>query len=78
MSDDTASDAALVLAEEISANGPLAVQASKCVVADSRLWSDEEMPVRQDNIVDSVFASSDARVGAALFADKRASQWRGQ
>ena len=69
---------ALELAQRIVANGPLAVAASKRVMRESRDWSSEEMFTRQRAITDAVFASSDAREGAAAFAEKRKAVWQGK
>ena len=78
ITDGVALDAALQLAETIAANGPLAVKASKEIVADSRLWSDEEMWKKQGQAIGHVFVSEDAREGAAAFAEKRKPNWKGK
>ncbi len=75
--DGTALDGAFELAKLITANGPLAVAASKQVVCESRLWTDSEMWANQGQIVGKVFVSNDAREGAAAFAEKRAPNWTG-
>ena len=36
-------DAAIALAEKITANGPLAVAATKRIIVESRNWSPEDM-----------------------------------
>ncbi|WP_321926654.1 crotonase/enoyl-CoA hydratase family protein [Paraburkholderia guartelaensis] len=69
---------ALELAQKIVANGPLAVAASKRVMRESRDWSSTEMFARQREITDPVFASADAREGAAAFAEKRKAVWQGK
>ena len=69
---------ALELAQKIVANGPLAVAASKRVMRESRDWPSAEMFVRQREITDPVFASADAREGAAAFAEKRKAVWQGK
>ncbi|GAA3744705.1 enoyl-CoA hydratase [Spinactinospora alkalitolerans] len=69
-------DAALDLAREIAANAPLAVAASKRVIAESRDWPREESFERQAPIADAVRSSEDAREGARAFTEKRAPQWR--
>jgi enoyl-CoA hydratase len=69
---------AIELAGKIAANGPLAVAASKRVMRASRDWSTAEMFVRQREITDPVFASRDAREGAAAFAEKRVPRWEGR
>jgi enoyl-CoA hydratase len=78
LTDGPALDAALELAAAIGANGPLAVKASKQVVAESRGWTEEEMWSKQQAIVGAVFTSEDAREGAAAFAEKRAPNWKGK
>jgi len=69
---------AIELAQKIVANGPLAVAASKRVMRESRDWSSTEMFARQREITDPVFASADAREGAAAFAEKRKAVWQGK
>jgi enoyl-CoA hydratase/carnithine racemase len=64
------------LAEAIAANAPLAIAASKRVVAESGGWDPGEWFDRQDVITDPVFASEDAQEGARAFAEKRAPVWR--
>ncbi|MHC2439500.1 crotonase/enoyl-CoA hydratase family protein [Bradyrhizobium sp. USDA 4451] len=78
VTDGPALDAALELAAAIGANGPLAVKASKQVVVESRLWPEDQMWTRQQEIVGPVFVSEDAREGAAAFAEKRAPNWKGK
>ncbi|WP_433610142.1 crotonase/enoyl-CoA hydratase family protein [Prescottella agglutinans] len=68
-------EAALGLAEEIAANGPLAVRASKRVVDESTSWAPDEMFTRAREIVMPIFDTNDAREGAAAFAERRAAIW---
>jgi enoyl-CoA hydratase len=68
---------ALELAGRITANGPLAVAATKRVIVESRGWSPEEFWAKQNDIIMPVFASKDAREGAVAFAEKRAPNWTG-
>ena len=70
-------DAALALAERITANGPLAVTATKRVIVESRGWSPEEMFREAFKIAIPVFMSNDAREGAVAFAEKRPPRWTG-
>jgi enoyl-CoA hydratase len=77
LTDGVALDAALELAAAITANGPLAVAASKQVMVQSREWAETDMWKKQQEIVGAVFTSSDAREGAAAFAEKRAPNWTG-
>jgi enoyl-CoA hydratase len=69
--------AALELAAKISANGPLAVAATKDVLIQSADWSQSEMWKKQMEIIVPVFTSNDAREGAVAFAEKRAPNWTG-
>jgi len=70
-------EGALQLAETISANGPLAVAASKQVIREQQDWSQAEQWKNQYALTAKVFTSSDAREGAAAFAQKRAPNWTG-
>jgi enoyl-CoA hydratase len=70
-------DAALALAAKITANGPLAVAATKTIIAQARGWHPDEMWKNQIQIFAPVFASNDAREGAVAFAEKRPPQWTG-
>ena len=65
------------LARSIAANGPLAVAATKQVVRNSFLWSDDEMWDKQQAILGNLFATNDAREGATAFAEKRKPNWTG-
>ena len=69
---------ALALAEEISANGPLALIASKAILEQQWDWSQQEMWERQQEITEPVFSSEDAIEGSKAFADKRAPVWKGK
>jgi len=75
--DGKALEAARELAEQISANGPLAVQASKTILTRSRQWADDEAFDRQREISEPVRASADAREGATAFKEKRQPVWKG-
>ena len=70
-------EAAIELAERITANGPLAVAATKRVIVESRGWTPEQQWAEQTKIIMPVFASKDAREGAVAFAEKRAPNWTG-
>jgi len=71
-------DGALALAARITPNGPLAVAASREILANATDWSLEEGFVRQEAIVARIVASADAREGALAFAEKRPAQWTGR
>jgi enoyl-CoA hydratase len=68
---------ALDLAEQITANGPLAIVATKKIIIESDAWTPEQGWLKQEEICTPVFASNDAREGALAFAEKRAPAWTG-
>jgi enoyl-CoA hydratase len=70
--------AARELAAEIAANAPLALVASKRIVASSVDWPSGEMFARQRAIAEPVLASADAQEGALAFLEKRLPSWRGE
>lgn len=76
--DGPAIEGARALARRVTACGPLAVAASKAVIRDSWLWSEEELIDRQNRYIAPVFTSDDAREGAMAFAEKRPPQWKGR
>lgn len=76
--DGSALAAACALAAEIAANAPLAVAASKAVMAQSVDWPAAEQFARQEAVIAPVRASRDAREGATAFAEKRAPRWEGR
>jgi enoyl-CoA hydratase len=69
---------ALELARAITANGPLAVRATKEIVASAPDWAADERWRRQAEIMRPVMNSADAREGATAFAEKREPVWRGE
>jgi enoyl-CoA hydratase len=70
--------AARELAATISGNGPLAVRATKSVIAGAGGWPAGEFWDRQRVITEPVFTSDDAREGALAFAEKRPPRWSGR
>lgn len=76
--DGPALDGALELARRIAENGPLAVRISKQIMKESRGWPMAERYDRQTQVILPVFASADAREGAAAFAEKRKPNWTGK
>lgn len=66
------------LAARVAANGPLAVKATKQVVAMAANYTDPDAFVAQRKFIDPVFASADAKEGARAFAEKRAPAWKGE
>lgn len=71
-------EAARALAQQIAQNGPLAVQASKQVIANSHAWPIEEMFQRQEQYTGHIHKSQDAIEGAKAFAAKRSPVWRSE
>ena len=77
--DGTVLDAALALAERITVNAPLAVQASKRVAygVDDGVVTDEQLKwQRMLREVTRLMKSEDAREGPAAFAEKRNPVWK--
>ena len=77
VTDGPALDEALKLAASITANGPLAVAASKRVISQSRDWDEADMWTKQGESLGNLFMTNDAREGAAAFAEKRSPNWTG-
>jgi enoyl-CoA hydratase len=74
----SAVDAALELAAQIAANGPLALAASKRILVEAPSWPTDELWQRQAEISDPVRGSQDAREGSLAFAEKRTPCWQGR
>lgn len=70
--------AARELAARVARGAPLALAASKRVMAESADAGSAEAFARQSEIIGPVFSSADALEGAAAFAEKRAPAWRGE
>src|SRR5437588_1015173 len=56
-------EVALELAGQITANGPLALRASKAIIEKSLFWDEQEAWTKQGEIAGPVMASEDAREG---------------
>lgn len=78
VADGDALRSALDLAQRIAANAPLAVAASKRIVRGVVGRTESEAWDWQQPLVDSVFASADAREGASAFTSRRPPTWTGQ
>lgn len=66
------------LARRIIANAPMSVAASKRVIVEQQDWAISERFSRQQEITGPVLASDDAKEGAAAFAERRPTVWRGR
>src|SRR6185437_6533995 len=73
--DGGALEGARQLAASIAANGPLAVATAKEITNATEGRTLEEAFAIQRPLADRVFASEDAREGAAAFAEKRSPVW---
>jgi enoyl-CoA hydratase len=69
---------ARALALEISQNGPLAVRMTKHIMSQSPNWAVDQKWRKQNEILEQVIASDDAREGALAFSEKRPPRWTGQ
>ena len=69
---------ALALAEQISANAPLAVRNSKKVILESADLAEADAWALNDGTFTEVFTSADAMEGAVAFAEKRPPNWTGK
>ena len=63
------------LAEEIAANSPSAVAASKSVLLAALPAPGDALWSHQDELLEKVLASNDAREGALAFVEKRPPVW---
>ena len=75
--DGQALNTALDLAKVIARNAPLSIAATKRVVVQSADWPVGREFEMQRVYLDPIFASDDAREGAAAFRDRREPTWRG-
>lgn len=71
-------ETAIELLGRITPNGPLALAATKRVLAERQDWSLAERWERQEEIVARVATSVDAREGAIAFAERRDPVWEGR
>jgi enoyl-CoA hydratase len=71
-------EAAIELAGQLTANGPLALRASKAILQKSSDWDEQEFWTKQGEIAGPVMTSEDAREGSIAFAEKRAPVWKGR
>lgn len=76
--DGQALDKALEIAESISANGPLAVQAVLRTLRETECLREEDAFQIDSKIGMEVFRSDDAKEGPRAFAEKRAPQFQGK
>jgi enoyl-CoA hydratase len=70
--------AAIELAEKIAQNGPLAIAATKQILAQQHEWSEEEAWSLQRKLAGKALSSKDAMEGSRAFAEKRPPVWKGE
>lgn len=70
-------DAALVLAERIAVNGPLAVRNTLKMVREATDLTEADAWPRNYELAIEVFSSKDSIEGATAFAEKREPRWTG-
>ncbi|MET8654421.1 MULTISPECIES: crotonase/enoyl-CoA hydratase family protein [Nocardia] len=75
--DGTALDKALEIADQITANGPLAVQAILRTIRDTEGMHEEEAFKIDAELGAAVFKSADAKEGPKAFAEKRKANFTG-
>ena len=66
------------IATKIAANGPIAVRATKHIIARQSNWTDLAAFEWQREFTAPVRDSADAKEGALAFAEKRPPRWRGR
>lgn len=71
-------DTAIGLAEQLLANGPTALAASKEIIWQSTDWTDEQAWDNQMPIAMKAIDSEDRREGLKAFAEKRKPVWKGR
>jgi enoyl-CoA hydratase len=71
-------DGAVVLAEQIAGNGPLAAEVTKRIALSSHDWGVSRGWAEQAPLIQQVMDSADAREGALAFAEKRLAVWTGR
>ncbi len=76
--DGTALDAAMEIATQIAANGPLAVQAVKRSVMEGADLSEADALARELEIGQPIFATKDAKEGPRAFSEKRPAVFTGE
>ena len=69
---------AVGLASLIADNGPLALDASKRILRHAAEWGMTRGWAEQQQIVEQVIASADAREGSLAFAERRPPVWTGR
>ena len=75
--DGTALDKALEIADQIAANGPLAVQAILRTIRETEGMHEEEAFKLDADVGAPVFSSDDAKEGPRAFAEKRTPRFTG-
>jgi len=76
--DGQALDKALAIAEQVNANGPLAVQAMLRTIRETEGMAENDAFALDTRIGIEVFLSDDAKEGPRAFAEKRPAQFKGR
>ncbi len=71
-------EAALAFADELMANGPTALAASKEIMFQAANWTDDAGWAQQMPIADRALQSEDRTEGLKAFAEKRKPVWKGR
>jgi len=69
---------ALEIAQKVAENGPLAVRATKQILARSHEWTEAAGWTEQRRFADPALRSEDAKEGPRAFAEKRKPVWKGK
>ncbi|HEX2176035.1 MAG TPA: crotonase/enoyl-CoA hydratase family protein [Nocardioidaceae bacterium] len=78
VADGQALDTALAIADQVAANGPLAVQAMLRTIRDTEGMAEDDAFKVEAEIGMKVFMSEDAKEGPRAFAEKRKPQFSGR
>ena len=78
VSDGTATESALALAEQINQNAPLVIQAMKALALSTVTKGPMEENFRNNQLLARIVASEDYKEGVAAFLQRRPTQFQGR